>query len=322
MKDASMREKLNEKRRGRVALILIASFLTLLTGCTARLANLATERASITYTSAAHKDLVSLPPLQKKIVVSVYAFRDQTGQYKPLPNATSFSTAVTQGAASMLIQALNDSNSFVPVEREGLQNLLTERKIIRAAAGEMGNGDKEKSVLPPLLSAAILIEGGIIAYDTNVVTGGLGAKYFGLGGSIDYRVDQVSLYLRAVDVKSGRILKTVSTTKTILSRGVDVQLFRFVSLQRLLEVETGLTTNEPPQLCVMEALEKAVTGLVIEGILDRLWALKNPEDMNSPVIRSYLKERGVPPPRLDGQGNPVGSPGRSHSEALTERREP
>lgn len=322
MKDATMNDTPCENCRRWTHLLLLPALLPLLFGCTARLANLATERASITCTSAAHKDLVLLPPLQKKIVVSVYAFRDQTGQYKPLPNATSFSTAVTQGAASMLIQALNDSNSFVPVEREGLQNLLTERKIIRAAAGEIGNGDKDKSVLPPLLSAAIVLEGGIIAYDTNVVTGGLGAKYFGLGGSIDYRVDQVSLYLRAVDVKSGRILKTVSTTKTILSRGVDVQLFRFVSLQRLLEVETGLTTNEPAQLCVLEALEKAVTGLIIEGIIDRLWALKNPEDMNSPVIQSYLKERGIPALRLDGKGNLVGSTPESVSGSNNERRTP
>jgi curli production assembly/transport component CsgG len=322
MKDATMNDTPRENRRRWVNLLLLPALLPLLFGCTARLANLATERASSTYTSAAHKDLVSLPPLQKKIVVSVYAFRDQTGQYKPLPNATSFSTAVTQGAASMLIQALNDSNSFVPVEREGLQNLLTERKIIRAAAGEMGNGDKEKSVLPPLLSAAIVLEGGIIAYDSNVVTGGLGAKYFGLGGSIDYRVDQVSLYLRAVDVKSGRVLKTVSTTKTILSRGVDVQLFRFVSLQRLLEVETGLTTNEPAQLCVLEALEKAVTGLIIEGILDRLWTLKDPGDMNSPIIQSYVKEKGIPQPRIDGQGNPLSPAGGSVSGARNERKSP
>jgi len=99
-------------------------------------------------------------------------------------------------------------------------------------------------------------------------------------------------------------------------------LFRFVSLQRLLEVETGLTTNEPAQLCVLEALEKAVTGLIIEGIIDRLWALKNPEDMNSPVIQSYLKERGIPALRLDGKGNLVGSAPESVSGPNNERRTP
>lgn len=279
------------------ALMMLLAALPLLAGCSAvGAATMLTGRASLTKKTAAHEALVSIPPLQKKIVVSVYGFRDQTGQYKPLPNATSFSTAVTQGATSMLMQALIDSNAFVPVEREGLQNLLTERKIIRAAAGENGNLDKEKEkgVLPALLSSAIVLEGGIISYDTNLVTGGFGAKYFGAGGDVTYQSDQVTLYLRAVDVKTGRILKSVSTTKSILSRGVDLSLFRFVSLQRLLEVETGLTTNEPAQLCIQEAIEKAVTSLIIEGAIDKLWAFRNPEDMNSQVVKDYLQEREMP----------------------------
>lgn len=299
------------KRRSQV-LIMYCSAVMLLAGCNALgVATIVTEQASLTMTTATHEELVQLPSLQKKIVVSVYGFRDQSGQYKPLPNATSFSTAVTQGATSMLMQALHDSNAFVPVEREGLQNLLTERKIIRAAAGDNVNGDKdkdkEKSTLPALLSSAIVLEGGIVSYDTNVLTGGIGAKYFGAGGDVKYQSDQVTLYLRAVDVRTGRILKSVSTTKSIMSRGVDLSLFRFVRLQRLLEIETGFTTNEPAQLCVQEAIEKAVTSLIIEGILDKLWVLKNPEEINSPVIQNYLKERGMTQKQLDMQGNQISS---------------
>jgi len=114
-----------------------------------------------------------------------------------------------------------------------------------------------------------------------------------LGGDIEHRKDQVTIYLRAVSVENGRILKSVSTTKTILSREIHLGIFRFVSLQRLLEVETGLTRNEPPQMCVLEAIEKAVLSLIIEGILDGIWTLKNPEDINSPVIQSYLEEKGA-----------------------------
>ena len=62
--------------------------------------------------------------------VGVYAFRDQTGQYKPQENVSSFSTAVTQGATAMLTQVLLETGWFAPLEREGLQNLLTERKIV------------------------------------------------------------------------------------------------------------------------------------------------------------------------------------------------
>lgn len=271
-----------------------------LTGCAGIPREASTSPATLRYTTPVYKDLVSLPPPKGKIIVAVYNFRDQTGQYKPLPNVTSFSTAVTQGATSMMIQALNDSGWFIPVEREGFSNLLNERKIIRAAIG-----DKEKPSLPPLMYARILLEGGIIAYETNLVTGGFGARYFGLGGSTEYRIDQVTLYLRAVDAETGRILKSVSTTKSILSVGVGFGLYRFVRFKRLLEVETGLTTNEPPQMCVLEAIEKAVLSLIIEGILDNIWALKDPDDIKSPVIQNYLKEKKERMVQFDKEGNLV-----------------
>ena len=86
---------------------------------------------TLTPETAITRDLLALPPPKGKIAVAVYGIRDQTGQYKPAPDS-SFSTAVTQGASSMLIRALQDSGWFIPVERENLQNLLTERKIVRA----------------------------------------------------------------------------------------------------------------------------------------------------------------------------------------------
>ncbi len=259
-------------------------------GCTTPVRTPRSE-ATLGYLTATQKDLLALPEPKGKIVVAVYSFRDQTGQYKPIPNVTSFSTAVTQGAASMLIQALKDSRWFIPVEREGLSDLLTERKIVRAKNNSNGGNGNDKKNFPSLLDAPILLQGGIVAYETNVLTGGLGAKYFGAGGSTEYRKDQVTIYLRAVDVAHGEIVKAVTTSKSILSQQVDVSLFRFVSFKRLLEVETGFTTNEPPQLCVLEAIEKAVLSLIIEGIVDKNWILKNPEDINSPVIQNYLAEK-------------------------------
>jgi curli production assembly/transport component CsgG len=232
--------------------------------------------------------LTSLPQPKGLIKVAVYNFRDQTGQYKPLPNVSSFSTAVTQGTTTLLVQALKDSRWFLPLEREGLQNLLTERKIIRATLEQ--NGHESDRLLPPLEVANLILEGGIVGYDTNVVTGGLGARYFGTGGSTEYRVDQITVSLRAVDTRSGQILKTVSTTKTVLSREVSAGVFRFVDFKRLLEAEIGLTTNEPVHLAVKGAIEKATTSLIIEGIVDNLWELKNSNDLDHEVIMNYFRE--------------------------------
>ena len=263
----------------------------LLSGCTGNISTLATRPATLSQATQSHGELVSLPMPAKKIPVAVYSFRDQTGQYKPSTgSATNFSTAVTQGATAMLIQALNDSNWFIPIEREGLQNLTTERKIIRNVL-DTSTPEKERVPMPPLLYANIILEGGITAYESNILTGGLGAKYFGIGGNVDYRMDRVTIFLRAVDVRSGRILKTVSTSKSIYSRGVDIGVFRYVSFKRLLEMESGFTTNEPAQLCVMDAIEKAVTALVVEGIFDKLWTLRNSDDINAQAIRNYLREK-------------------------------
>ncbi len=68
--------------------------------------------------------LETLPPPKEPIVAAVYSFRDQTGQYKISTTGTSFSTAVTQGATSILMKSLEDSGWFIPIEREGLSDLL------------------------------------------------------------------------------------------------------------------------------------------------------------------------------------------------------
>ena len=49
------------------------------------------------------------------------------------------------------------------------------------------------------------MDGGVIAYETNLLTGGLGARYLGIGGSTEFRRDTVTIYLRAISVKNGEI---------------------------------------------------------------------------------------------------------------------
>ncbi|MBU2113248.1 MAG: CsgG/HfaB family protein [Gammaproteobacteria bacterium] len=206
------------------------------------------------------------------IPVSVYAFRDQTGQYKPQANVSSFSTAVTQGGTSMLTQILLDTGWFLPLEREGLQNLLTERKI---------HGSNKKSAeLPPLKEARLLFEGGIISYETNLSTGGIGAEYFGVGASELYREDQVTVYLRTVDVHTGQVLLSVSSTKKVFSQELRAGLFRYVALNRLAEAEAGYTTNEPVQFCVKQAMEAAVAELIDLGQQRGYWRADDQSVLN------------------------------------------
>jgi curli production assembly/transport component CsgG len=277
---------------GRVEVVAMAfAVAAMLTGCVGAPisgpAKIGPRTAKLTPVSDSYRDLVRLPVPKGKIIAAVYGFRDQTGQYKPAPDS-SFSTAVTQGASTILVKALKDSQWFIPVERENLQNLLTERRIIRAADSKI---DNVPSPLPPLLPAGVALEGGIVGYESDVKTGGAGARYLGIGASMLYRTDQVTVNLRAVDIRSGRILTSVSTTKSIYSHQIDVNVFRFVKFKRLLEVEVGYTRNEPAQLCVTDAIESAVIHLIVQGVLEKDWMLAVEKDVNLPIFQYYAAEQ-------------------------------
>ena len=252
------------------------------------------RRAILGPETPAKRTLLSLPKPQEKIVTAVYKFRDQTGQYKPSETGANWSTAVTQGATTILIRALEESGWFIPIERENMANLLNERKIIRSSRAQYEGGDENNSALiPPLLFAGVILEGGIISYESNILTGGAGIRYFGADVSGQYREDRISIYIRAVSTSNGKVLKTVYTTKSILSQEVSVGLFRYVKSKRLLEAETGFTYNEPSEICVTEAIEKAVESLIIEGVQDKLWGLKNPKDSASVSFTNYIEEKRV-----------------------------
>lgn len=253
---------------------------------------LATQPARLGAEVAANSHWRDLPAAKTKSVVAVYKFRDQTGQYKPQENGASFSTAVTQGATTILLRALEESQWFEPIERENLGNLLNERKIIRSTREEYAaQTGKKQPPLAPLLFAGIILEGGIVSYDSNILTGGAGLRYFGAGASGQYRQDRVTVYLRAISTNSGKIFKTVYTSKTILSQQVDASLFRFVDFKRLLETETGFTYNEPSEMAVKEAIEKAVVALIYEGFAERLWAPRDSTEYGGYGIQNYMYEK-------------------------------
>ena len=66
---------------------------------------------------------------------------------------------------------------FIKFKHLFLNNLLKERQILRQTRET--HSDKDK--LKPLLFAGVLIEGGIVGYDTNTMTGGIGARLLGIG---------------------------------------------------------------------------------------------------------------------------------------------
>ncbi len=195
----------------------------------------------------------------------------------------------------MLVTALKDSRWFIPLERQGLQNLLNERKIIRAAQENGTVAINNRIPLQSLTAANIMVEGSIIGYESNVKSGGVGARYFGIGADTQYQLDQIAVNLRVVNVSTGEILSSVNISKTIhflmKFRPGFSALFDY---QRLLEGEVGYTSNEPVMLCLMSAIETGVIFLINDGIDRGLWDLQNKAERQNDILVKY-RHMSVPP---------------------------
>lgn len=255
------------------------------------------ERTSLAYFPKATQTqnlLQQLPAPERQVAIAVYGFTDQTGQFKPTEAGQTLSRAVTQGASSMLVKALQDAGTrdwFTVVERERLDNLLKERQIITEMRKRyLGEEQVDANALPALMFAGVLLEGGIIGYDTNTVTGGAGAAFLGIGGRTEYRQDTVTVYLRAVSVRTGEVLTNVTASKTIASKAYGLSAYKFVAFKELLEAEAGITTNEPDQVALQQAIEKAVYGLILEGVELDLWRFADMQAAQ-PLLSTYRAER-------------------------------
>jgi curli production assembly/transport component CsgG len=224
-------------------------------------------------------ELMQLPPAKEKPIVAVYNFIDKTGQRKNREGIADFSTAVTQGGVEMVIDALKTAGEgkwFRVVERNGIDALVRERQIIRSARTDYAKAtNTEAKGVQPLLFAGMIIEGGIIGYDSNIKTGGRGARTLGIGFARRYQQDVVTVSMRAVSVLTGEVLLNVQTRKTVLSYGSSGDVFRFVEQgTQLIEIEDGVGNNESVTYATRTAIEAAVLELIYQGHHRGFWQIE------------------------------------------------
>ena len=227
------------------------------------------------------QELKNVPIPQVSPVVAVYpmSFTDQTGQRKSNSEFALFSTAITQQPNALLIRALKhagDGKFFRVVERVGLDNLTKERQLIRSAREQSANEEEKKKALRPLLFAGILIEGAVLSYEANLESGGSGARYIGVGASVQNREDNITISMRMVSVATGEVLLEVLSQKTIFSYGRSEDVFRFVEANtELVEVEFGNARNESSTIALMKAIEGGVLEIIETGYEKGFWVLQN-----------------------------------------------
>ncbi len=299
---------------------LFVSFLiAILTGCTVLNTTGLTDHKPEVAPNKMQKEFDSIPPPNgKKVAVAVYSFADRTGQRRPQMGVASLSTAVTQGAEVFLIKALQDVGRgqwFDVVERVGIDALTKERTIIRQMR-EAYEG-KDAKPLMPLMFAGIIMEGGIIGYDTSTESGGAAYRFLGIGPQTQYSKDTVTVTLHAVSVNTGKVLVAITVTKIVYSTADSVAVLKYIDNKNItsqifgnagnaasttasmFEFETGLTMNEPGTLAVKATVEAAVVELIKEGERKGVWDFKKPESPATPVpevIKPEPKSESAPPP--------------------------
>ena len=260
----------------------LVALALLLTGCTGK--QITTQSvieqevdAPEIITQKRFNEIVNITsPDSDPIPIAVYRFQDLTGQRKPNNAYASLSSAVTQGGDVFLIKALQDAGRgkwFQPVERVGLENLVKERQLIRSQR-ETYEKDQAKPLVP-LIVAGSMIDGGIVGYDTNIATGGAGARFLGIGADQQYRKDEITVMVRLISVNTGEILISTGATKTIYSTGTNLNVMKFVDAgTKSFELEAGSSINEPTTYAVRVAIEAAIVDMIKEGVKKKLWAYK------------------------------------------------
>ena len=264
--------------------IILLSFI--LVGCAA------TNKAKfdVRTQQVAYKDLSNItPPKGDPIIIAVYDFVDMTGQKKPGGNFASMSSAVTQGSYQLLIKCLQDAGEgkwFRVVERSSLASLLQERKLIRTTR-QLSEGENAEP-LPALLFAGAYITGGIVGYDSDIKSGGFGARVLGIQANKQYRQDIVTIILRLINVQTGEVVISTTVEKTIFSTSTGSDIFKYFDTDTMLvEVEAGFARNEPVTLAVRKAIEKGVVDLIHLGAKKELWEF-DVEEIEIPEIKDYM----------------------------------
>ena len=260
--------------------LTILALLLAVTGCTSIPDRVPLDNPPTVQSSPIPVQMSAVPPVDgKKITIAVYQFMDKTGQRKPADNIANLSSAVTQGSEVWVIKALQEVGNgtwFEVVERVGMDHLIKERQLIRNTREvyekDLPNGP---TPLKPMTFAGLILEGGIVGYDSNVSVGGVGARYLGIGAQTEYRVDTVTIVMRLVSVSTGKVLMSIATEKTIASYRSGADIFKFFDLgTKLVESEAGFSVNEPVNYAVRAAIEAGIVELVYEGERKDLWSFK------------------------------------------------
>ena len=120
----------------------------------------------------------------------------------------------------------------------------------------------QPSALPQMLIADYIMTGAIVAHDTDVLSRGTGLRIQNVGVINRVQKDVITVNLRLVNVGTGETVANRTVSQTVLSRKDQGDTMNYVTLNRILEFETGVVTNEPRSLALDAAFRLAIYGIL------------------------------------------------------------
>ena len=176
---------------------------------------------------------------------------------------------VTGGIRDMLTTSLFNSNRFIVLEREHIRDALVEQDF--AASGRVG--DESRIPMGGLEGAELLVVGAITGFDAGVGGGAIPIPVpIGRNGNIAtinlaYKRGFVSMDLRVIDVRTGRVVSTVAVEGSASKFGAALSGYarssRHGGYIRLPVVLSGFA-NTPVEKAINKMVDAAVDFIVTQ----------------------------------------------------------
>ncbi len=147
---------------------------------------------------------------QLKKTIAVSKFENSTD--------TAGQAAIGTGMADQLADALIQSDKFVVIERQGLEDIIAEQDI--AASGRAAVS--ETSQTGKLIPAQILIKGAVTEFEAEAQKGGTGISISGISLGSNKATAHVAVILRIVDSTSGEVLDSVRVEGDAKAKGMKI----------------------------------------------------------------------------------------------------
>jgi len=175
--------------------------------------------------------------------------------------------SVVSGIRDLVTTALFQSNRFIVLEREAIQDVLVEQDF--AAAGRVG--DQSRIPMGEIEGAELLVVGALTAFDSGMAGGvafpvpiPLNRRGDAAILDLEFRKGYVAMDLRVIDVRTGRIVSTAAVEGTARKWGAGVSGIvqsghgSSINLPVLLR---GFA-NTPVERAISEMVDAAVTHMV------------------------------------------------------------